>query len=137
MPTTAPALTKVPHAPGLADAIGPFSQAVVANGFVFVTGQMASGPGGLEDQPEAFEDRVRRTLENLRSVLNEAGTDLGHVVRCNGYLTSKDQLEPYNKVYAEFFGDHRPARTTICVTLWGLDLELDCIAALPDREAAS
>jgi 2-iminobutanoate/2-iminopropanoate deaminase len=130
-------MKKIAHAPGLADAIGPFSQAVVANGFVFVTGQMASGPGGLEDQPDGFEDRVRRTLENLRSVLNEAGTDLDHVVRCNGYLTSKDQLEPYNKIYAEFFGGHRPARTSICVELWGLDLEIDCIAVLPDSEAAA
>jgi 2-iminobutanoate/2-iminopropanoate deaminase len=59
------------------------------------------------------------------------------VVRCNGYLTSKDQLEPYNKIYAEFFGGHRPARTSICVELWGLDLEIDCIAVLPDSKAAA
>ena len=125
-------MRQVAGAPGLAEAVGPFSQAVVANGFAFVTGQPPSGPGGLGDQPGSFEDRVRRTLENLQSVLREAGTDLAHVVRCNGYLTAPEQLEPYNRVYAEFFGDHRPARTTVCVTLWGVDLEIDCIAVLPE-----
>ena len=124
-------MRRIADAPGLTGAVGPFSQAVVANGFVFVTGQLPSGPGGLGDQPEAFEDRVRRTLENLRSVLREAGTDLAHVVRCNGYLTAPEQLAPYNRIYAEFFGGHRPARTTVCVTLWGVDLEIDCIAVLP------
>ncbi|NYD78660.1 RidA family protein [Arthrobacter cupressi] len=121
-------MQRVTGTPGLAPAVGPFSQAVAANGFVFVTGQLPSGPGGLADQPEDFEAQVRRTLENLRSVLAEAGSGLEHVVKCNGYLTAPEQLEPYNRVYAEFFGGHRPARTTVCVSLWGVALEIDCVA---------
>lgn len=117
--------------PGLAPAAGPFSQAVTANGFVFVTGQLPWGPRGSEDQPADFEGQVRLTLENLRSVLEHAGSGLQHVVKCNGYLTAPRQLETYNRVYAEFFGDHRPARTTVCVSLWGVALEIDCVAVQP------
>ncbi len=128
----------VASAPGLAAAVGPFSQAVVANGFVFVTGQLPSGPGGLTDQPDDFESQVRKTLQNLGSVLEEAGSGLEHIVKCNGYLTHPEQLETYNRVYSEFFGEHRPARTTVCVTLWGVALELDCVAVQqpnPERQS--
>ncbi|WP_369745534.1 RidA family protein [Paenarthrobacter sp. AMU7] len=117
--------------PGMAEAVGPFSQSVVANGFVFVSGQIPTGVGGIGDQPEDFESKVRRTLENLRSVLEAAGTDMDHVVKCNGYLTRPEQLDTYNQVYAEFFADSRPARTTVGVNLWGVDLEIDCMAVLP------
>lgn len=124
-------MQRVAEAPGLTPAVGPFSQAVVANGFVFVTGQLPSGPGGLGDQPGDFEEQVRRTLENLRSVLEEAGSGLEHVVKCNGYLTAPEQLSAYNRVYAEFFGEYRPARTTVCVSLWRVALEIDCMAVQP------
>ncbi|MEA5455765.1 RidA family protein [Sinomonas sp. JGH33] len=124
-------MQRIATAPGLPGAVGPFSQAVVANGFVFASGQIPAGQGGLDDQPEDFEGQVRRTLENLRSVLAEAGSGLEHVVKCNGYLTAPEQLGPYNRLYAEFFGEHRPARTTVCVSLWGVALEIDCVAVVP------
>jgi 2-iminobutanoate/2-iminopropanoate deaminase len=52
------------------------------------------------------------------------------VVKVNTYLTDPDQLEEYNRVYAEFFGTARPARTSVCVSLWGVSLEIDCVAVL-------
>ncbi|SKB73556.1 2-iminobutanoate/2-iminopropanoate deaminase [Arthrobacter sp. 31Cvi3.1E] len=113
--------------PGQAPAVGPFSPAVIANGFVFTSGQIPAITV-LQDQPETFEDQVRQTIENLRGVLEAAGSGLEHVVKCNGYLTAPEQLETYNRVYTEFFGDHSPARTTVCVSLWGVALEIDCIA---------
>ena len=126
-------MKRIAEVSGLAPAVGPYSQAVSANGFVFITGQLPTGGG---DQDAGFEEQVRRTLENLRSVLEEAGSGMDHVVKCNGYLTAPEQLEPYNRVYAEFFGTHRPARTTVCVSLWGVALEIDCVAVLPARGSA-
>ncbi len=123
------AVRRIAQIPGGAAAVGPFSQAVVANGFVFTAGQIPA-ISGLDDQPETFEDQVRQTIINLRSVLEAAGSGLEHVVKVNSYLTDPDRLEDYNRVYSEFFGTARPARTTVCVSLWGVALEIDCVAVV-------
>lgn len=123
------AVRRIAQIPGGAAAVGPFSQAVAANGFVFTAGQIPA-ISGLDDQPDTFEDQVRQTIINLRSVLEEAGSGLEHVVKVNGYLTDPDQLEPYNRVYSEFFGTAKPARTTVCVSLWGVALEIECVAVI-------
>ena len=114
--------------------MGPFSQAVVANGFVFTAGQIPA-ISGLGDQPDTFEDQVRQTIINLRSVLEAAGSGLEHVVKVNAYLTDPGRLEDYNRVYSEFFGAARPARTTVCVSLWGVALEIDCVAVVAGAPA--
>ena len=120
--------------PGGAAAVGPFSQAVVANGFVFTAGQIPA-ISGLDDQPDTFEDQVRQTILNLQSVLEAAGSGLEHVVKVNAYLTDPGRLEDYNRVYSEFFGTARPARTTVCVSLWGVALEIDCVAVVAGATA--
>ena len=127
-PETA-AVRRIAELPGGAAAVGPFSQAVVANGFVFTAGQIPAITG-LDDQPDTFEEQVRQTLRNLQSVLEAAGSGLGHVVKVNAYLTDPSQLEEYNRVYREFFADAKPARTSVCVSLWGVSLEIDCVAVL-------
>ena len=121
-------------APGLAPSIGPYSQAVVANGFVFTTGQVPFGADGVT--PEAFEDQVRTCLSNLRSVLDEAGSGIDRVVKVNAYLTAPKQREPFNRVYAEFFSEAKPARTTVCVSIWDISLEVECVAVLGDLSEA-
>ncbi len=123
------AVRRIAELPGGAAAVGPFSQAVVANGFVFTAGQIPAITG-LDNQPDTFEEQVRQTLRNLQSVLEAAGSGLGHVVKVNAYLTDPSQLEEYNRVYREFFADAKPARTSVCVSLWGVSLEIDCVAVL-------
>nr|WP_234037367.1 MULTISPECIES: RidA family protein [Leucobacter] len=110
--------------------MGPYSQAVVANGFVFTTGQVPFGADG--SAPDDFEDQVARCLENLVSVLAAAGSGLQHVVKVNAYLTSPEQREPFNRVYARYFTDDLPARTTVCVSIWEIALEIECVAVVPE-----
>ena len=107
--------------------MGPYSQAVVSGNLVFVSGQLPVS-ATTEYQPETFKEQVRQTLLNLGAALSAAGSDLDHVIKVNGYLTEPSQLEPYNEVYAEILGHAPPARTTVCVSLWGVALEIDCIA---------
>lgn len=123
------AVVRLAEIPGQAAAVGPFSHAVVANGFVFTSGQIPAITS-LDDQPDTFEGQVRQTIENLKTVLEAAGSGLDHVVKVNGFLSSPDQLEGYNRVYTEYFGAAKPARTTVCVSLWGVALEIECVAVL-------
>ncbi|MFK4267642.1 RidA family protein [Streptomyces milbemycinicus] len=126
-------ITRIASAPGVPAAVGPYVQATSAGGFVFTTGQIPAAPRPGEPSGQsvgAFEDEVRATLRNLESVLAAAGSDLDHIVKVNTYLSSPDQLAPYNQVYEKFFAGRRPARTTVCVGLWGVSLEIDCIAVV-------
>ena len=117
---------------GLGEPVGAFSQAVIANGFVYTSGQIPTTVAGKV--PADFESQLRATLGNLRLLLDSVGSGLDHVVKVNGYLTHRDQLEPYNRIYRAWFGDHLPARTTVCVDLWGVALEIDCVATLKDSD---
>ena len=121
-------IRRIATAPGLGPALGPFSQATVAHGFVFTTGQVPNNEHG--EVPERFEDKVIACIENLSSVLNEAGSDLEHVVKVNAYLTSPEQRDPFNEVFARYFGSAKPARTTVCVDIWEIALEIECIAVV-------
>lgn len=118
-------ITRIDSVPGVPTAVGPYVQATSAGGFVFTTGQIPAAPG---QEVGTFEDEVRATLRNLEAVLVAAGSDLDHVVKVNTYLSSPGQLAPYNQVYEEFFHGRRSARTTVCVGLWGVSLEIDCVA---------
>ncbi|WP_206541738.1 RidA family protein [Leucobacter japonicus] len=123
-------IRRIDSAPGLAPALGPYSQATVANGFIFTTGQVPFAADGTA--PESFEDQVAICIENLRTVLTAAGSDLAHVVKVNAYLTSPEQREPFNRVYARYFRDALPARTTVCVSIWEIALEIECVAVVPE-----
>lgn len=124
-------IRRIDSAPGLAPALGPYSQAVVANGFVFTTGQVPFTADG--SAPEAFEDQVRLCIENLRSVLETAGSGLDLVVKVNAFLTAPEQRDPFNRIYAEYFGDAKPARTTVCVAIWDIPFEIECVAVLREE----
>lgn len=129
---TATHIERLAGIPGQAPAVGPFSPAVIANGFVFTSGQIPAITG-LDHQPDTFEGQVRQTIRNLAGVLEAAGSGLEHVVKVNTYLTSPEQLEKYNRVYVEYFGTAKPARTTVCVSLWGVSLEIECVAVLAPK----
>jgi 2-iminobutanoate/2-iminopropanoate deaminase len=112
---------------------GPYSHAVVANGFVFISGQ---GPVDPETgaMPDGFADQVRQTLSNVQTILEAAGSSLENVVKVNAYVTDLTRFAEFNEVYKEFFSDDPPARTTVAVGLLVFLVEVDCIAALPDGE---
>ncbi len=110
---------------------GPYSHAVVANGFVFVSGQ---GPFDPETgvMPDAFPDQVRLTLENVRTILEAAGSSLQDVVKVNAYVTDLTRFAEFNEVYKEFFEHDPPARTTVATALLGILVEVDCVAQVRD-----
>jgi 2-iminobutanoate/2-iminopropanoate deaminase len=112
---------------------GPYSHAVVANGFVFISGQ---GPVDPETgtMPDAFADQVRQTLSNVQTILEAAGTSVENVVKVNAYVTDLTRFSEFNEVYKEFFQHDPPARTTVATALLGMLVEVDCIAALPESE---
>jgi 2-iminobutanoate/2-iminopropanoate deaminase len=108
---------------------GPYSHAVVANGFVFISGQGPVNPetGAMLD---AFADQVRQTLENVRTILEAAGSSLEDVVKVNAYVTDLTRFAEFNEVYKEFFRHDPPARTTVATALLGILVEVDCVAQL-------
>ncbi|WP_207459263.1 Rid family detoxifying hydrolase [Azospirillum sp. SYSU D00513] len=109
---------------------GQYSHAIVANGFVYVSGQ---GPHHPEtgELPADFAGEVRQTLRNLEIILKAAGTDLAHVVKVNSYLSDLGRFKEYNEIYKEFFPSAPPARTTIGCALNAIQVEIDCVAVLP------
>ncbi|MGW6309028.1 RidA family protein [Streptomyces niveus] len=127
-------VTRFTSAPGLPAAVGPYVQATSAGGFVFTTGQIPAAPG---ERTGSFADEVRATLGHLESVLTAAGSGLDHIVKVNAYLSSPDQIDTYNREYARFMNGHLPARTTVCVGLWGVSMEIDCIAVLNPEESVA
>jgi 2-iminobutanoate/2-iminopropanoate deaminase len=106
---------------------GPYSHAVVAGGFVYVSGQ---GPVQPEtgEMPDAFEEQVRQTLSNLKTILEAAGSGPDNVVKVNAYITDLTRFSEFNEVYKEFFQDAPPARTTVATALLGMLVEVDCVA---------
>ena len=116
---------------GLSEPVGAFSQAVIADGFVYTSGQIPVLTDG--SIPADFESQLEATLGNLRTLLDSVGSGLDQVVKVNGYLTDRDQLDPYNRIYTAWFGEHLPARTTVCVDLWDVALEIDCVALVKEK----
>ncbi len=110
---------------------GPYSHAVVADGFVFISGQ---GPVDPETgtMPDAFADQVRQTLGNVRTILEASGSGLDDVVKVNAYVTDLTRFQEFNEVYGEFFPHDPPARTTVGASLLGILVEVDCIARLKE-----
>ena len=110
-------------------AIGPYSQAVIANGMLFSSGQIALTPEGQMVE-EDIEKQTRQVLTNLTNVLAEAGTDLSKVVKTGIFLANMDDFTIVNEIYAEFFGSHKPARSTVAVKTLPKNalVEIECIA---------
>jgi len=117
------------RAPG---AVGPYSQAIVAGGFVWCSGQIALDPSTGQLVQGEIEDETRQVLSNLRAVLDAAGCTMDQVVRATVYLADLSDFERVNAVYAESFGDQPPAR--VCIEACGLPkgarVEIDAIAEI-------
>lgn len=94
-------------------AIGPYSQAIQANGFVFLSGQIPLVPETMQVIEGGVEAQTDRVLANIAAVLTAAGTALDKVVKTTVFLADMDDFAAMNEVYARYFGDHRPARSTV------------------------
>jgi 2-iminobutanoate/2-iminopropanoate deaminase len=116
-----------PDAPA---AVGAYSQAIAANGFVFCSGQVALDPATGELLGESVADQTRRCMDNLAAVLAAAGTDLGRAVKVTAYLADIADFVEFNSVYETFVGDEPPARAAFAVKDLpkGARVEIECIA---------
>lgn len=111
-------------------AIGPYSQAVKAGGFLFVSGQIALDPATNEIVKGDTAAQAHRVLRNIRSILEDSGATLQNVVKTTVFLTDMDDFAAVNEVYAQFFHTEPPARATIQVSRLPKDvrLEIEAIA---------
>ena len=111
-------------------AIGPYSQAIKANGFVFTSGQIAIDPATQQVVAGDVAAQTDRVLRNLSEILEAAGSGLGKVVRCTVFLKSMDDFASMNQVYGKYFSSAPPARSTVEVARLPKDVlvEIDVIA---------
>jgi len=116
--------------PGAPKPVAPYSQAIVDQGFVFVSGQGAVDPVTNLYQPGDIRAETERTLENVKTILRAAGSSLEKVTKVNVYLRDIADFPGMNEVYSRFFAAPYPARTTIQAGALpnGIAVEIDCIA---------
>eukprot|EP00833_Pecoramyces_ruminatium_P015894 jgi/Orpsp1_1/1189926/evm.model.d7180000075505.1 len=115
-------------------AIGPYSQAIKANGMVYCSGQIPLDPKTMKIVGKDIKEQTAQVLKNLSEVLKAAGTDVDHVVKTTVFLQNMSDFVPMNEVYGETFkGNQPPARAAIEVAKLPKDalVEIECIAALP------
>jgi 2-iminobutanoate/2-iminopropanoate deaminase len=110
--------------------LGPYSQAIRANGFIFISGQGAIDPATGELVAGGVVEQTTRTLENLKAIVEAAGSSLDHAVKVSVFLKDMNDFAAMNEVYARYFPKNRPARTTVEVARLPRDLrvEIDLIA---------
>ncbi len=122
------------EAAGLPAPVGPYAPGQIFDRLVFVSGQGGVDPStGALSGPD-IESQTEQVLRNIAAILNAAGTDLAHVLRCGVFLVDMRDFDAMNAVYANAFGEHRPARTTVAVSSLprpGLRVEIDAVAYLP------
>ena len=116
-----------PNAPA---AIGPYSQAIEANGIVFVSGQLPINPATGQFAEGGIGELTRQSLTNIRNILAEAGLTMDNVVKTSVFLADMADLAGMNAVYAEFFPGTAPARSAVAVKTLPKDarVEIECIA---------
>ena len=113
-------------------AIGPYSQAVICNGFAFLSGQIPLDPATNQLIEGGIAAQTERVLENLKSVLEAAGSSLDRVVKTTVYLKDMGEFAKMNEVYGRYFASNPPARATVEAARLPRDVavEIDCIAAV-------
>ncbi|HIV48646.1 RidA family protein [uncultured Helicobacter sp.] len=117
-----------PNAP---EAIGPYSQAIVHNGLVYTSGQIALNTQGVMSEGD-IEAQTKQVFMNLKAILEQAGSSLQKVIKTSVFLSDMEHFNAMNAVYAEYFGNHKPARSTIAVKTLPKNalVEIECIAAI-------
>ena len=120
-------IISTPDAPA---AIGPYSQAIKERGYLYTSGQISLDPATGNLVEGDFDAQVHRVFKNLEAVLRAGGSDFNRVIKATVYLTDLANFQALNTIYAQYFGDHKPARTTVGVSQLpkGSKLEIDLIA---------
>ncbi len=122
-----------PHAPV---AIGPYNQAIRYGNFVYTSGQVALDPASGQLVGDDVQAQTRRVFQNLQAVLESAGTSLNNIVKTTVFLTSMSDFQAMNSVYAEYFQEMKPARSTIAVVELPRKalVEIECVAVMTRDE---
>ncbi|KAI0066725.1 translation initiation inhibitor [Artomyces pyxidatus] len=129
--TTHASLTKVSteHAPA---AIGPYSQAIISPPFVFISGCLGFDPKTGAFVPGGVEEQAVQALKNLKAVVEASGSEVGKVVKTTVFLKDMNDFGAVNKIYEDFFGEHKPARSLVEVARIPRDglVEVEAIASV-------
>lgn len=107
-----------------AAAIGPYSQGVVSGDMFYSSGQIPLTPAG-EIAGDSIADQAHQIFANLKAVLAEAGSSLGHVIKTTVFLKDMNDFAALNEIYASYFGDHKPARSTVEVARLPKDVKVE------------
>ena len=111
---------------------GHYSQGIIHNGLLYISGQIPVVPGTGEKITGAIEDQTLRVLRNIEAIVVAAGSDLNKVIKVTVYISDINLWDQVNKTYKEFFGDHKPARAIVPVKdlHYGCKIEMEAIAAI-------
>lgn len=119
------------YPPNAPKPVGPYSPAIVANGFVFVAGQGPIVPETGKLVTGGIQEQTRQTLENIKSILETAGSGMDKVVKCNVFLADIRDFSAMNEIYGTYFPDPKPARTTVqagALPLQNMLVEIEAVA---------
>ena len=106
-------MKKIINTPNAPAPIGPYSQAVLAKGFLYISGQIAIDPDTQELILTDIKAETRQVMENIKAILNEAGMDFNNVVKCSIFISDMDNFGQINEVYGSYFTENFPARETV------------------------
>ena len=122
---------KAIHTNNAPAAIGPYSQAIEVNGFVFASGQIPINPATGDFVEGGIKEQTKQALTNASNILKEAGTDLSHVVKTTVYMADMSDFAAMNEIYAQFFNEPYPARSAVAVKALpkGALVEVEVLAA--------
>ena len=113
--------------------VGAYSQGLRAGDFIFVSGQGPLDPETGTVVGETIEEQTSRVLENIKAILEAGGATMADVVKVTAHLSDLTLFERYNKIYAEYFPEPKPTRTTVGSQLMGILVEIDAIAYVGDK----
>lgn len=123
-------ITKVVSTEKAPQAIGPYSQGMIAGNMVYTSGQLGIDPTNGEIVSSSIQDEARQSLKNVEAVLKEAGAELTDVIKTTVFVKDLNQFAEINEVYSEFFSEHKPARSCVEVARLPKDgnIEIEAIA---------
>lgn len=125
-------MLKVIHTDDAPQAIGPYSQAIVYNGMLFTSGQIAINPKTGNVEAQTIKDQAKQVMENLKAVLTESGANFESVIKTTCFLSDMNDFTAFNEVYGEYFVNHKPARSCVAVKELpkGVKVEVELIAVV-------